>query len=179
METKVFFITGSAGFIGSNLVIRLLSSYNNIKIVGIDNLNDYYDVAIKEYRLEMGTKLKNNRGNDLYEFWGDRITGKIMEAIDTSPGEKVLVNLASKEYSSVLNVPMINEKYRIVDVNFLEYKDGKHKMVSMYAKKARGMMARYVVQNKINTVEEVKDFDLDGYTYNEVLSNENELVFTR
>ena len=157
-------------FLHSNSVLRILSGLYGV----IEPLD-----KIKEYRLEMGTKLKNNRGNDLYEFWGDKVTGKIMEAIDTSPGEKVLVNLASKEYSSVLNVPMINEKYRIVDVNFLEYKDGKHKMVSMYAKKARGMMARYVIQNKINTVEEVKDFDLDGYTYNEVLSKENELVFTR
>ena len=66
----------------------------------------------------MGTKLKNNRGNDLYEFWGDKVTVKIMEAIDASPGEKVLVNLASKEYSSVLNMSMINEKYRIVDIEF-------------------------------------------------------------
>lgn len=157
-------------FVTSNNVLRILSGLYGV----IEPLD-----RIKEYRLEMGTKLKTNKGKDLYEFWGDKITVKIMDAIENSPGEKVLVNLASKEYSSVLNMPMINEKYRIVDINFLEYKDGKHKTISMYAKKARGMMARYVIQNKISTVEELKEFDLDGYIYNEILSKENELVFTR
>lgn len=157
-------------FVHSNSVLRILSGLYG----AVEPLN-----KIKEYRLEMGTKLKNTRGNNLYEFWGDKVTYNIMDAIEHSPGEKVLVNLASKEYSSVLNMSMINDKYRIVDVNFLEYKDGKHKMISMYAKKARGMMTRYVIKNKVNTVEELKEFDLDGYMYNEILSKENELVFTR
>ena len=87
----------------------------------------------------MGTKLRNNRAMIFMNSGEIRLLLDCMEAIDASPGDKVLVNLASKEYSSVLNMPMINEKYRIVDVNFLEYKDGKHKMVSMYAKKARGI----------------------------------------
>lgn len=134
---------------------------------------------IKPYRLEMGTKLKNNYGKDLYEFWGEKITSSIIESIEESPGENILLNLASKEYSSVLNMDKINKYHRVININFLDYKNGKYKMISMYAKRARGLMVRYIIQNKISTIEEIKKFGFEGYIYNEIMSKENEIVFTR
>ena len=96
METKVFFITGSAGFIGSNLVIRLLSSYNNIKIVGIDNLNDYYDVAIKEYRLEQINKIVKKTNNQWSFYYGNISNKELINKIFNKHKPDIVVNLAAQ-----------------------------------------------------------------------------------
>ncbi|MGG7178798.1 peroxide stress protein YaaA [Clostridium paraputrificum] len=134
---------------------------------------------IKEYRLEMGTKLKNNLGTDLYSFWGEKITIEIEEGIKSSCGEKVLINLASKEYSSALNINRIKEKYKVVDISFMENRNGEFKLVGTYAKKARGIMVRYIIKNRINSIEEIKEFNEEGYLFNKQLSSDDTIIFTR
>ena len=134
---------------------------------------------IKEYRLEMGTKLKNNFGNDLYSFWGEKITREIEEGIKLSSGEKVLINLASKEYSSALNINKVKENYKVVDINFMENKNGEFKLVGTYAKKARGIMARYIIKKKVSSIEAIKEFNEEGYLFNQELSSDDIIVFTR
>ncbi|MFX0548677.1 peroxide stress protein YaaA [Hathewaya histolytica] len=132
---------------------------------------------IKEYRLEMGIKLKNSKGKDLYSFWGNKITRKIEEDIMSSK-ENVILNLASEEYSKVINRDILKNS-KVYDVVFKEKKNGVYKIIAIYAKKARGTMASYIIKNKIDSIEEVKNFDEDGYEYREDLSSESILVFTR
>lgn len=128
------------------------------------------------YRLEMGTKLQSTKFNNLYEFWGDKITKKLQKAIDES-GTKILVNLASIEYFNAVNSKKI--KSTIITPIFKEAKGDSYKVISIFAKKARGLMSRYIIQNQIENPEDLKHFDLDGYFYNEVLSTQTELIFTR
>ncbi|PRZ00371.1 peroxide stress protein YaaA [Marinilabilia salmonicolor] len=131
---------------------------------------------ILPYRLEMGTKLKNEKGKDLYEFWGEKLTRQINE--DLKQGKhKALINLASQEYFKALDEDKI-EKPVITPV-FKENKNGTYKVISIYAKKARGMMVRFIVQNKLTQPEDLKAFDEDGYHFNNDLSKGNEMVFTR
>jgi cytoplasmic iron level regulating protein YaaA (DUF328/UPF0246 family) len=131
---------------------------------------------ILPYRLEMGTKLKNEKGKDLYEFWGEKLTRQINE--DLKQGKhKALINLASQEYFKALAEDKI-EKPVITPV-FKENKNGTYKVISIYAKKARGMMVRFIVQNKLTQPEDLKAFDEDGYHFNNDLSKGNEMVFTR
>ncbi len=132
---------------------------------------------IKEYRLEMGTALPNPKGSDLYKFWGSKISKQINLDIEQSEGEKVLVNLASNEYFKSL--PLKDIKYRIITPTFKEYKNDEYKIVSFFAKKARGLMTRYIAMNNLNQTEDIKLFNLGGYTFNESLSKANEWVFTR
>lgn len=132
---------------------------------------------IKEYRLEMGIKLKNSKGKDLYSFWGNKITRKIEEDIMSSK-ENAILNLASEEYSKVINRDILKNS-KVYDVVFKEKKNGVYKIIAIYAKKARGTMASYIIKNKIDSIEEVKNFDEDGYEYREDLSSESTLVFTR
>ncbi|NLK95955.1 MAG: YaaA family protein [Clostridiales bacterium] len=154
----------------SQKIIRILSG-----LYGIIRPLD----VIKEYRLEMATKLNDSDIEDLYLFWKDKITNRIMNEIEESPGDKLLINLASLEYSSVLNVDKIKNKYKIVDIIFYEKKDNKFKVIGSYAKKARGKITRYIVKNGISTIEDIKKFHEDGYTYNLELSNSDKIVFTR
>jgi len=128
------------------------------------------------YRLEMGTKLSSAKFKNLYEFWGDKISKKLQQDIKES-GTNVLVNLASKEYFKSVNTKKI--KARIVTPIFKEAKEDHYKVIAIFAKKARGLMSRYIIQNKIEDPEELKHFDLEGYFYNETLSSENEFIFTR
>ncbi|MFW2177423.1 MULTISPECIES: peroxide stress protein YaaA [unclassified Moraxella] len=128
------------------------------------------------YRLEMGTKLKNLKGKDLYQFWGDSITDLINQRMAEND-DKVLVNLASNEYFKAVNAKKIHAE--IVTPRFEDGKDGKYKVVSFYAKKARGLMVRYACENGVQTVDELKDFDLDGYYFVENASSSTELVFRR
>ena len=131
---------------------------------------------MQAYRLEMGTKLQNNRGKSLYEFWGESITHALNEEL--GDGEQhVLVNLASNEYFSSVKKKLLNAT--IVTPQFKDEKNGKYKIISFYAKKARGLMARYIIQNRITDVEGLKGFDLAGYHYSEAESSLNELVFKR
>jgi cytoplasmic iron level regulating protein YaaA (DUF328/UPF0246 family) len=131
---------------------------------------------MQAYRLEMGTKLDNIRGANLYQFWGDIITNELNQVL-ADQGDDVLINLASNEYFKAVNKKSLNAT--IVTPQFKDWKNGQYKMISFYAKKARGLMARYIIQNKISNVEQLKDFDLAGYQFSTDFSQGNELVFTR
>lgn len=131
---------------------------------------------MRAYRLEMGTKLANERGANLYKFWGDIIANALNEAL-AAQGDDVLINLASNEYFKAVNKKQLNAT--IITPAFKDWKNGQYKMISFFAKKARGMMARYIITNKIETVEQLKNFDLGGYGFNAELSKGNDLVFTR
>lgn len=131
---------------------------------------------IQPYRLEMGTKLKNKKGKDLYSFWGDKLTDQINEELKGHE-EKILVNLASKEYFKAVNVK--NLKGELLTISFKEYRDDQYKVIAFNAKKARGLMSRYIIQNRIDKVEKLKSFDWEDYFYNPDLSDDKEWVFTR
>ena len=131
---------------------------------------------IQPYRLEMGTSLAVSGKKNLYEFWKTKITTQLnLELSHTS--QATLVNLASKEYFSAIDVKKL--KARIITPSFKELKNGQYQMVSFYAKKARGLMSRFMIEHNISDVEEIKAFDSKGYYFNNQLSNENDWVFTR
>ncbi|MCT4604283.1 MAG: peroxide stress protein YaaA [Marinifilum sp.] len=131
---------------------------------------------IQAYRLEMGKKLANRRGKDLYEFWGDKITKSINKDLKEYD-HKHFINLASNEYYKSIKAKQI--KAEIITPAFKDLKNGQYKMISFFAKKARGLMTRFIIQNEITDPEDLKAFDLDGYIYNPNLSKENVPVFTR
>lgn len=128
------------------------------------------------YRLEMGTKLANARGHNLYEFWGDKITQLVNADLEEANSD-LLVNLASDEYYKSVKESKV--KAEIIKPVFLDQKNGKYKVISFYAKKARGLMARYIIQNQLNRVEDLKSFNIDGYYFDAVSSIQGELVFKR
>ena len=132
--------------------------------------------AIQAYRLEMGTRLKTRRGSSLYDFWGDRIAKALNEAA-AEHRERTLVNLASGEYFGAVDRKAL--KLPVVDIRFLEEKDGAARIVSFYAKKARGLMARFAIDNRIDRVEGLKDFGVGGYSFKPSLSREGEWTFSR
>lgn len=128
------------------------------------------------YRLEMGTALKTPKGKNLYEFWGSQITDWLNEQFEAS-GSRVLVNLASNEYFKVIQKKQLRAD--VITPQFKDWKNGQYKMISFYAKKARGLMARYAAMNKIEQVEDLKYFDYEGYQFSPELSSETNWVFTR
>lgn len=134
---------------------------------------------IKEYRLEMATKLKSSKSDNLYGFWKDKITDRITDDIEKSSGDKVLINLASKEYTNAIDLKKVNSKYRVIDVEFKEKKGDDYKIVATYSKRARGLMTRFIIKNKIEKVDKVKEFNLDNYAFNVDLSKKDKFVFTR
>lgn len=127
---------------------------------------------MQPYRLEMGTKLKVRRANNLYEFWKEKITDKI-----NATNSEAIVNLASNEYFKSVKTNKL--KGELWTVDFKELRNGKYKVISFSAKKARGMMCRYVVKNRLENPEQMRAFDWDSYQLNEELSAERHLVFTR
>ncbi len=129
---------------------------------------------IQPYRLEMGTKFSCNGSKNLYEFWKSDLTSELNLILKK---EKVLVNCASTEYSGAVNFSAIDG--RVITPVFKDKKNDQYKIISFFAKKARGMMARYIVENKVTEVEDLKNFDSDGYAFSESMSSENEFVFTR
>lgn len=131
---------------------------------------------IQPYRLEMGIKLANPAGNTLYEFWTKRLTEDLVRAIDES-GSPVLINLASNEYFKAVDGKHL--KRRIITPVFKDEKNGKLKIISFYAKKARGLMVAWILENKIDDPESLKDFNSAGYQYDPSLSKQDEWVFTR
>ena len=131
---------------------------------------------MQAYRLEMGTKLDNIRGSNLYQFWGNIITNELNKAL-TEQGDDVLINLASNEYFKAVKKKSLTAT--IITPQFKDWKNGQYKMISFFAKKARGLMARYIIQNQLTDVEQLKSFDLAGYQYNSGLTQGNDLVFTR
>jgi len=131
---------------------------------------------VQPYRLEMGTKLKYQRSEDLYAFWKNKITTSVKDAI-TESGSNVLLNLASNEYYKSIDSKKLGAE--IVTPAFKDLKNGKYKMISFYAKKARGLMTRFVVENDIKKVEDLQAFDSEGYVFNPRLSKARAPVFTR
>ena len=131
---------------------------------------------IQPYRLEMKTKLENSKGADLYQFWGESITNFLNDEFKTH-SQKVLVNLASNEYWKSVQPKKINAK--VINVAFKEVKDGKARIIAIFAKKARGMMTDFIVRNRVETVDGLKDFNYENYKFDASASNENSFVFTR
>ena len=128
------------------------------------------------YRLEMGTKLDNKRGKNLYEFWGDSISETITQDLETHK-DKTVLNCASNEYFKSIDNSSLNAN--IVTPEFKEIKNGKTRMISFFAKKARGMMARFVIVNRIEDTSSILDFHMAGYKYDPSLSEQLKPVFTR
>lgn len=131
---------------------------------------------MRAYRLEMGTKLANEHGRNLYEFWGEKISGQLNKQLKRL-GSKTLVNLASNEYFKSVDLKTL--KADIVTPVFKDWKNGKYKIISFFAKKARGRMSAYIIQNQLSSADELKGFDWDGYNYAPDQGGAGELVFTR
>jgi uncharacterized protein len=131
---------------------------------------------IQPYRLEMGTSFGAGRSRDLYAFWRKKVTAKIQDAIEES-GSRVLVNLASNEYFKVIDHKKLNAE--IVTPTFKEMKNGDYKVISIFAKKARGLMTRFILENDMDDPTDLQAFDLDGYQYNPRLSKPGNPVFSR
>ena len=128
------------------------------------------------YRLEMGTKLKNRKGENLYQFWGDTLTDLINQRMAENK-QTTLINLASNEYFKAVNPKKINAE--IITPRFEAGKNGQYKVVSFYAKKARGLMVRFAAENQLTQVEELKAFNLEGYKFVDHASSSTEYVFRR
>ena len=129
---------------------------------------------IQPYRLEMGTKLSIQKTTNLYKFWNDKIAKSLNEELEEG---ELLVNLASTEYfkvipKKILKVPMITPVFK-------DFKNGEYKTIMTFAKKARGLMVRYIIDHNIKTIEGLKNFNVERYRFSEEMSSENELLFTR
>ncbi|OSI13810.1 peroxide stress protein YaaA [Neisseria dentiae] len=131
---------------------------------------------MQPYRLEMGTPFANARGKNLYEFWGGRITDLLNQTLAESGGN-TLVNLASQEYFKAVDTAKLNA--RLITPVFKDEKNGQYKIISFYAKRARGLMVRYAAEHGITEPEALKNFDYEGYAFNAASSGENEWVFLR
>ncbi|QEW07426.1 peroxide stress protein YaaA [Nitrincola iocasae] len=131
---------------------------------------------MQPYRLEMGTRLKTNQGNNLYDFWGDRLTDHL-NAEATQASDPLIINLASNEYFGAINKKRL--KGQLVSPVFKDWKNGQYKIISFYAKKARGLMSRFLIQQQIESVEALLKFDLDGYYYSPKDSSPDSPVFLR
>ena len=131
---------------------------------------------MQPYRLEMGTALRTEKGSNLYQFWGSQISHYLNEraAAQTSP---VIVNLASEEYFKVVDLTTL--KARVVNCVFEDYKNGDYKIISFHAKRARGLMVRYAIENKAASVKKLEGFDAEGYAFEAGLSAPDRLVFRR
>ena len=131
---------------------------------------------IQPYRLEMGTRLKTRRGSSLYDFWGDRIS-KQLNADAEDHADPTLVNLASQEYFGAVDAKAL--KLPVVTPQFREEKNGESRIISFFAKKARGAMARFAIDERVERVEDLKAFDRDGYRFDKAASTDNEWIFIR
>lgn len=131
---------------------------------------------IQPYRLEMGTKLKNLRGNNLYDFWGALISKAVNHALQAQK-DKVLINLASNEYFKVIQNSALSA--RTITPVFMDYKNGDYKIISFFAKKARGLMASYILKNRIDRIEDLTGFSEDAYRFSKQESTDDKLVFVR
>ncbi len=131
---------------------------------------------IQPYRLEMKTKLKNPRGDNLYQFWDTKITERLNKELKKQQAP-VLVNLASNEYFKAVKPKLLEG--RLLNINFKETKDGKTRVVAIFAKRARGMMADYIIRNRIENPEDIKKFRLGGYRFDRKLSDETQWTFER
>jgi cytoplasmic iron level regulating protein YaaA (DUF328/UPF0246 family) len=132
--------------------------------------------AIQPYRLEMGTRLKTERGKSLYDFWGDRIARELNAAAEAHR-DRTLINLASQEYYGAVDAKALT--LPVVTCRFFEEKDGAARQISFFAKKARGLMARYAIDNRIEKAADLKAFDVAGYAWRKDLSSDADWVFYR
>jgi len=155
-----------AGLTFAQQHLRILSG-----LYGVLKPLDY----MQPYRLEMGTKLANQAGKDLYDFWGNELTQSLIA--EPAFTDKVLINLASNEYFKAIKTKQLNA--RIITPIFKDAKNGQYKIISFYAKKARGLMSRYIIDHKITEPEQIKKFDSDGYYFSEEQSKGDEWVFLR
>lgn len=155
----------------------LTYAQDNLRILsGLYGLLKPLDL-MQAYRLEMGTKLDNPRGKNLYQFWGTIIADKLNEQLQKQDCQTI-VNLASNEYFKAVDKKVLNAQ--IVTPIFKDCKNGQYKVISFYAKKARGMMARYLIENKVTSLAELEKFDSAGYRFSkEMTSKDNEPVFIR
>lgn len=156
-----------ANFEFSQHHLRILSG-----LYGVLRPLDY----ICPYRLEMGIKLPTKKGATLYEFWGDTVTKNINTQL-AAQGDSILINLASNEYFKALNTKKL--KADIITPVFLDAKNGEYSMISFFAKKARGLMSRFIIKNRLTQAEQLKEFNLGGYYYNDRLTKDKQWVFTR
>jgi len=165
------------GFDADNLSeSQMASSQQHLRILsGLYGLLKPLDL-IQPYRLEMGTKLTNPKGSNLYAFWGEIITDEVNQALKEQ-GDDIIVNLASNEYFKSIKINQLEG--RLITPIFKDCKKGQFKVISFYAKKARGLMARYIVDIKPTSVEQLSEFDLEGYYYNKAQSTPTEPVFLR
>jgi cytoplasmic iron level regulating protein YaaA (DUF328/UPF0246 family) len=131
---------------------------------------------IQPYRLEMSTELKTGKAKNLYQFWGSKITNLLNEDVANTKSKEI-INLASQEYMAAIQVDKLSVP--VTDISFLEDRNGKLQFLSYNAKRSRGWMARYIVDNKISKSSALKGFDLQGYSYREELSDEKKMVFVR
>lgn len=131
---------------------------------------------MQPYRLEMGIKLENAKGKDLYQYWGEVITDKLNQALEAQ-GDDIVINLASDEYFRAVKAKQLAG--RIIKPVFLDEKNGKFKVISFYAKKARGLMSRYIIENRLTRPEQLARFDSEGYFFDADASGQDELVFKR
>ncbi len=129
---------------------------------------------IQPYRLEMGTKFSFDNNRNLYEYWKEKITNQLnSEILEDEP----VLNLASNEYFKAIDSKVLNSD--LYSANFKQFKDGTYKTIAIFSKKARGMMARYIIENKVTDIDSLKSFNYDGYVYHDNLSSERELIFSR
>ena len=131
---------------------------------------------MQPYRLEMGTKLANPHGKDLYAFWQNSITEQLNQQLSELQTD-IVVNLASQEYFKAVKPKLLQG--RLISPVFKDFKNGQYKIISFFAKKARGLMARYIIEQRLSTAEQIKGFDLAGYQYSDEQSSANEPVFLR
>lgn len=131
---------------------------------------------MQPYRLEMGTSLPIRRKKNLYQFWGKQITELLNQDISEG-GHDVIINLASDEYWKSIDESAL--KAPVVKVNFREWRKGQYRFLSYNAKRARGMMTRFIIENEIDQIEHLKGFDIDDYHFNDELSSEDSFIFTR
>ena len=147
---------------------------NSVRIIsGLYGLIKPLDL-IQPYRLEMGTKLSFDNNKNLYDYWREKITNQLnSELLKNEP----VLNLASNEYYKAIDSKVL--KSDVYSANFKQFKDGNYKTIAIFSKKARGMMTRFIIDNDITEISDLKSFNYDGYMFHEELSTEKELIFTR
>jgi cytoplasmic iron level regulating protein YaaA (DUF328/UPF0246 family) len=129
---------------------------------------------IQPYRLEMGTKFPVGNNKNLYEFWQKKVTKALNDELKD---DEIFLNLASNEYFKAIDKKAL--KVPVIDINFKDFKNGQYKTIAIYAKIARGLMTRFIIDTDAKTLNDIKKFDYEGYAYDDNLSSEKELVFTR
>ena len=147
---------------------------NTVRIIsGLYGLLKPMDL-IKAYRLEMGTKFPVGKHKNLYEFWRQKVTESLNDEMQEN---ELLVNLASQEYFKAIDTKVL--KADVVHIDFKEFKNGQYKTIAIFSKFARGLMTRYIIQNDLESIEDLKTFSSERYAFDATLSSENKLVFTR